>query len=183
LHAANESWKKAQTLRDIDNHIEASFDNSIGASARANAYRGFNGNKLRSSLKTLSQKYGERQLNRILGTEQYNNLVKIADITRTSADRARFGSSVQAVAKSLLPHLSASSIGGFIGHHLGGPVGGAAGAAAGESMLLASERVMRAVATNPKIGRNLTFAIESGARPEAYAPLIASQISKGNMQK
>lgn len=186
LSYANEAWKKAQILRDVHSHVESAFDTEIGVSARANAYRGFNGNKLRSSLKRLSMKYGDRQLSRMIGVDQYNNLVKLADITRTNADRQKFGGAVNDVAKEvvkLLPHVGTSGIGATIGYHIGGPAGAAVGAAAGEATQLAARRVMRAVATNPKIGRNLAFAIEAGARPEVYAPMIASEVAKENMQK
>jgi len=66
--------------------------------------------------------------------------------------------------------------GGYLGHLAGIPW--EAGAAAGWAASAASKRVMDAVLTNPKVAQNLIFAMESGARPEHYAPMIAGMIQE-----
>jgi hypothetical protein len=187
LSYANEAWKKAQVLRDVHSKIEGAFDTSIGASDRANAYRGFNGNQLRKNIKTLTDSYGERPLIRVIGQDQFNNLNRLADITRTQADRAKFGGGVNHVTQWLIRNEGkvasvVGGAGGFIGGHIGGYEGAVAGATAAEAAYAAARVAMRAIATNPKIGQQFTTAIQYGARPTVYGPMIANMIRKDEQQ-
>lgn len=181
LSNANEAWKKAQVLRDVHSKVEASFDTALGTSDRANAYRGFNGNRLRANLKSLTDSYGERPLIRVIGQDNFDNLTKLADITRTQSDRSAFGGGVNNVAGWLVKHegsvlTGAAAAGGTVGHLFGGEAGAAAGAATAAGLYRATRMVMRSIATNPKVGQNLIFAIKAGARPEAYAPMIGQLV-------
>jgi hypothetical protein len=181
LAFANEAWKKAQVLRDVHSKVEGAFDTSIGASDRANAYRGFNGSQLRKNLKALTDSYGERPLVRIIGRDQFDNLTRLADITRTQADRAKFGGGVNHVAQWMIRNegkvaSGVAAAGGFGGHAIGGYEGAAIGATAAEATYAAARRLMRAIATNPKIGTQFTTAIQYGARPSFYAPMIGQQV-------
>jgi hypothetical protein len=182
LAYANEAWKKAQVLRDVHSKVEGAFDTSIGASDRANAYRGFNGNRLRQNLKALTDQYGERPLVRIIGQDQLDNLTRLADITRNQADRAKFGGGVNHVAQWIVRNegkvaSGVAAAGGYAGHLIGGtPESTAAGAATGEAAYLVARRVMRAIATNPKVGQQFITAIQYGARPTFYAPMIGQAV-------
>lgn len=188
LALGNEAWKKAQVLRDVHSKIESSFDTSIGTSDRANAYRGFNGNRLRGALKQLTMKYGERPLGRVIGGDQLDNLTRLADITRTQADRAKFGAGVNHIAQWMTRNEgkvagAVGAAGGYVGHFVGGVEGAGVGAAAAEAAYVAGRRVMRAIATDPRVGKNLTFAIQAGARPQNYAPLIGAMVREKDQEQ
>lgn len=188
LAFGNEAWKKSQVLRDVHSKIESAFDTSIGASDRANAYRGFNGNRLRGALKQLTMKYGDRPLGRIIGGDQLDNLSRLADITRTQADRAKFGAGVNHIAQWMTRNEgkvagAVGAAGGAVGHLVGGAEGAAYGAGAAEVAYAAGRRVMRAIATNPRVGKNFIFAIQAGARPLNYAPLIGAMVRENDQDQ
>jgi len=173
--SANRAWNNAKTLRQVHQAVESTFDTDAGFSQRSGTYRGFNGNQLRQNLNRLTQRIGEPELNRVVGRDNMDNLRKIAELTRTNADRAKFGAAVQKVGGWLAGHAAgAAGVGGLVGHFTG--IGGLPGAIAGEAGYMAMRKVMQAVATNPRVGQQLTFAVEAGARPEYYAPLIGKMI-------
>lgn len=171
---ANSAWTNAKTLRQVHNAVESTFDTDAGFSQRSGAYRGFNGNQLRQNLNRLTQKIGEPELNRVIGRDNMDNLRKVAELTRTNADRAKFGAAVQKVGGWLARDSAAAGVGALAGHFSG--IGGFGGAVTGEAAYMAARKVMQMVATNPRVGQQLTFAVESGARPEYYAPLIGKLI-------
>jgi hypothetical protein len=171
---ANSAWNNAKTLRQVHNAVESTFDTDAGFSQRSGTYRGFNGNQLRQNLNRLTQKIGEPELNRVIGRDNMDNLRKVAELTRTNADRARFGAAVQKVGGWLARESAAAGVGAMAGHLTG--LGGFGGAVGGEAAYMAARKVMQMVATNPRVGQQLTFAVESGARPEYYAPLIGKMI-------
>src|SRR5205807_210694 len=111
---------------------------------RANAYRGFNGNQLRKNIKALTDTYGERPLVRIIGQDQLDNLSRLADITRSQADRAKFGGGVNHVAQWIIRNegtvkTGVAGAGGFIGHTISGtPEGAAIGATTAEAAYIAA---------------------------------------------
>jgi hypothetical protein len=130
---------------------------------------------LRNNLNRLTQKIGDPELNRVVGRDNMDNLRKIAELTRTNADRAKFGAAVQKVGGWLAGRAAgAAGVGALLGHFTG--IGGFGGAVAGEAAYMAARKVMQAVATNPRVGQQLTFAVESGARPEYFAPIIGQMI-------
>lgn len=178
---ANSAWTNAKTLDAVHRAVESTFDTDAGFSQRSGTYRGFNGNQLRQNLNRLTQKIGDPELNRVVGRDNMDNLRKIAELTRTNADRAKFGAAVQQVAHWFARDSAAAGIGAAAGHFTG--VGGVGGAVAGEAAYMAARKVMQVVATNPRVGQQLTFAVESGARPEYFAPLIGKMIRDADQQQ
>lgn len=178
---ANSAWTNAKTLDAVHRAVESTFDTDAGFSQRSGTYRGFNGNQLRQNLNRLTQKIGDPELNRVVGRDNMDNLRKIAELTRTNADRAKFGAAVQQVAHWFARDSAAAGIGAAAGHFSG--VGGVGGAVAGEALYMAARKVMQVVATNPRVGQQLTFAVESGARPEYFAPLIGKMIRDADQQQ
>jgi hypothetical protein len=174
LKDANQAWTAAKTLNQVHQAVESTFDTDAGFSQRSGTYRGFNGNQLRQNLNRLTQRIGEPELNRVVGRDNMDNLRKIAELTRTNSDRAKFGAAVQSVGGWLARDSAAAGAGALVGHLTG--VGGLGGAVGGEALYMAARKVMQMVATNPRVGQQLTFAVESGARPEYYAPLIGKMI-------
>jgi hypothetical protein len=171
---ANTAWTNSKTLRQVHDAVESTFDTDAGFSQRSGTYRGFNGNMLRQRLNRLTQTIGEPELNRVVGRDNMDNLRKVAELTRTNADRAKFGAAVQKVGGWLARESTAAGAGALVGHFTG--LGGLGGAVGGEAAYMAARKVMQAVATNPKVGQQLTFAVESGARPEYFAPIIGQMI-------
>jgi hypothetical protein len=100
------------------------------------------------------------------------NLQAIAAATKTEPERAVFGAAVKNVGR-----FSGALVGGKAGYEAGGWEGAAIGSAAGG---LGGEAVMRTIIANPKIAQNLLFAIQSGARPDRYGPLIGAMIQQAN---
>lgn len=173
---ANTAWRNAKTLRQVHDAVESTFDTDAGFSQRSGTYRGFNGNMLRAKLNRLTQTVGEPELNRVIGRSNLDNLRKVAELTRTNSDRAKFGGAVQNVSNWIVNHVTSAGVGALAGHALHGLPGGIVGAAGTEAAYMAARKIMQMVATNPKFGQQLTFAVESGARPENYAPLLGQMV-------
>ena len=135
-----------------------------------------------SNLTRLQQKFGRAPLERVVGKDSLNTLFQVAELNRTGAARARFGVAVKPIAEWMntagraFSHLAPIAIGGEIGSRTG--AGWVAGATVAEAGALATKRVMNAILSNPKVAQNVIFAIESGARPENYAPLIGTMIQR-----
>ncbi len=103
-----------------------------------------------------------------------NNLQSIAEATATTTKRLQFSDAVKSIATQLS---HAAFVGGVAGEATG--VGYKAGGIAGMALTSAAyvPRVMRAVIENPKIAQNILFALDAGANPKNYAPLIAGLIA------
>lgn len=87
---------------------------------------------------------------------------------------------------------SATFLGGYkAGMLAGGPATGIAGgtlaAASAEAVMAAGpaalRRVQDALLSNPKIAKNILYAVEYGARPEIYGPFIARLIDQAQSQE
>jgi hypothetical protein len=176
IQAARMAFRRSYALREVGNTLDASWSGLPGSSNRANAYRGFDGNRLMSGLQRLQRQMGRKGLDTLLGPGRLDNLERIAELNRTNANRAKFGAAVEPVVRYLVPHMSTAALGGYVAHQAGLPweVGAAGGFAAGQAW----QKVMRAVAANPKIGNYLTYAIDSGARPERYGPMLGTMIQR-----
>jgi hypothetical protein len=134
------------------------------------AQRGINGNVLDRQLQNVARTHGIDNVRAALGPGRLENLQAIADATKTNAARVAFNQGARYVA-----HVLATSAGYRIA--------GISGAIGAEGALLATQKVLNAVRTDPAVGRNLLFAIKAGARPENYAPLIAGMIAKDQQQE
>jgi hypothetical protein len=184
LQGFNDAYGMAQKLKYVAHAVDGAFSGNPSASARSWEYRGFNGSKLMDNLDRLQRKFGGNRaaLERVVGKENLDTLYQVAELNRTNAARARFGVAVKPVidwltkAGGAFSHLAPIVVGGEIGRATG--AGWGWGAAAGEGAALATKRVMNMVLSNPKVAQNLIFAIDSGARPENYAPFIGAMIQR-----
>ena len=123
-----------------------------------------------------------------LGPGRLDNLEAIARANDTLPKKVAFSQAVWNVAKNMSHGaIAGGAVGGFVGgvagamggdYREGAAVGAGVGAGLGAggigSMYIPG--ILKAVAANPRIGRSLTFAIEAGARPEAYGPMIARMV-------
>jgi hypothetical protein len=73
-------------------------------------------------------------------------------------------------------HVGGAGYLGVLLHGMGIPVSGAAALGAGA---MGARFVLRQAATNPAVGKALTYAIDHGVGSETYAPIIASMIQQG----
>ena len=182
LDGFNDAYGNAQKLKYVAHAVDSAFSGNASTAARSWEYRGFDGNRLMANLSRLQQKFGRGSLERVVGRDNLNTLFQVAELNRTGAARARFGAAVKPIADwmnkagAAFSHLAPMAIGAEAGRAVG--LSGWTGAAAGEAVALASKRVMDAVLSNPKIAQNLLFAIDSGANPEHYAPLIGTMIQR-----
>jgi hypothetical protein len=180
LQAIKNSWTQSYALADIGKALDKSLNGLPGDTAVSQAQRGINGNTLDKQLRNVARSYGGADnLRDVLGPGRLENLQAIADATRTNAGRTMLNQGIRSIAE----YLPASYLGYKIGEHLAGPTGGAAGAASADAMMYATRRVLNAVRTDPRIGQNLLFAINSGARPASYGPLIAGMMVKANTEQ
>lgn len=185
LDGFDDAYRAGQRLQYVGNAIDSSFTGNTGSSARRSfEYVGFDGGKLMLNLRRLEGKFGRPGLERLLGRGNLDTLYQVAELNRTGAQRSRFGADgIKPVASWLQEHpgliqhhLAPMAVGAGLGHLVG--LNGYAGALAGETVAYTARRVMAAVLTNPRIAQNLIFAIQSGAKPENYAPLIGTMIQK-----
>lgn len=173
------SWTQSYVLKDMGKTLDKAIDGIPGDSVASQTYRGMNGKTLQAGLRTMVNRYGRDNVETALGgPARLKNLQAIADATKTNAQRQQFNYGVRRIAEWLPAY-----VGYKVGEHAGGVVGGIAGAGATEAAMVAAKRVYSAVATNPKIGQQLVFAIESGARPERYAPFIGAMIQQSEAEK
>lgn len=135
-------------LYDIEQHLPLS----------TGQYRGFNGNRLGARWQAFLRERPEAR--QMFGSDRVDTLTKMFKSTETMAARKRIGQAVLAIA---------SAAGGA---HFGGYEG----AAASELGYLGIRHVLDGMVMNPKFAKNLLFAVDSGARPQNYAPGLARML-------
>jgi hypothetical protein len=163
LPKLDEGTRSAVARNVMQDVVNAGGDPAnFNATAAIKAYRALDKDGTKTSLL-----FGDR------APEIRNNLQAIADATATPAKKVAFTKALRAVAHSMA---STGMVGGAVSEVLG--AGYAPGVVAGAAFTGATylPDVLRAVAANPRIGRSLTFAIEAGARPEVYGPMIARMV-------
>jgi hypothetical protein len=183
LDGANDAYRNSQILHAVSEAVDSSFSGNTSSSARSWEYRGFNGTQLMGRLNRVTQKLGRPALERVMGKDNLDTLYQVARLNSTNQGRAKFGEAVNHVAQALISHrmsgpILAATGGGALGHATG--AGYAAGAFTGELAYGATRAVANAIKTNPKFAKNLIFALDAGARPENYAPLLAGMIAQSN---
>ena len=177
LSGFNDAFKNAQKMKAVAAAVDGSFTGNASSSARSWEYRGFDGGRLMSNLSRLQQRMGRGPLERVVGKDNLDTLFRVAELNRTGTARAKFGVAIKPVVNGLMSlHVGPIAAGAYLGHMAGMPyeVGGAAGWATAA----ATRRVMDAVLTNPKVAQNLIFAIDSGANPDHYGPMLATMIQQ-----
>jgi hypothetical protein len=173
----NDAYRNGLGLEKISRAIDGSFHGPMSSAKRAFEYSGFNGQQLGKNMEGLIRTMGRPTVERLMGRENLDSVLQIAQATSTNAGRAKIGIALKAVTNSLI-HLHAGpiAVGGFLVHVAGAPweVGAGAGLVTSEAF----KRVTNAVMTNPAVAKNLLYAVEYGANPEHYGPFIATLIQR-----
>jgi hypothetical protein len=166
-------WRQSYQLRDFGNLWDKNLDGVPGSTNVSSEQRGVNGKGLMRDLQRAVRTYGRPQIEQTLGPQRLDNLENIARLNTTNAQRAGFNKGLHAVA-AYLPLWVGAKIGESAAGLPGEIVGGMAGAAAKPAV----EKVLNAVRANPKIGQFFTHAVEFGATPKVYGPMLAEMIQK-----
>jgi hypothetical protein len=176
----NDAYKNALGLQKISKAIDGSFHGSMSSAQRSFEYSGFDGAQLQSRMDSLIRTMGRNSVERLMGRDNLDTVLQVAQLNNTLAKRARWGQAVKAIAAPMMSaHLSGAGIGAYAGYRATGNwEGAAAGAVGGAALGAMSKRVMDVVLTNPKIAQNLIYSIHSGASPEKFGPLIGTMIQK-----
>lgn len=177
MQAVKQGWRASYQLRDVGDIWDRALNGVPGASEVSQGQRGVNGNMLMNGLQRAVRDTGRPQLETTLGPGRLENLERIARLNQTVAQRQVFNRGVGEVARYLPIYL-----GGKIGHEIGGFPGEIGGVLLGGAVKPAAEAVLNAIKANPKFGNYLTYAIESGADPKKYGPLLATMIQQANTE-
>jgi len=177
LSGFNDAFKNAQKMKAVAAAVDGSFTGNASSSARSWEYRGFDGGRLMNNMGRLQQRMGRGPLERVVGKDNLDTLFRVAELNRTGTARAKFGVAIKPVVNGLMSlHVGPIAAGAYLGHMAGMPY--EMGGAAGWATAAATRRVMDAVLTNPKVAQNLIFAIDSGANPDHYGPMLATMIQQ-----
>lgn len=177
VKAIKQSWKASYQLRDVGDIWDRAVNGVPGATKVSQEQRGVNGGVLMSGLQRAVRDFGRPQLEATLGPGRLENLERIARMNQTNAQRQVFNRGVHEVARYLPIYLGAR-----IGEHVAGFPGEIAGVMLGGTIKPAADAVLDAIKANPKFGNYLTYAIESGADPKHFGPLLATMIQQTNTE-
>jgi hypothetical protein len=182
--AVNAGWTSYFALRKVTGAFDKALQGHLGqegANAAERGVEGINGNRLRSGINSAIVRYGRPGVAEALGGEEYlKSLEAIADKTSTSKGMFAVQRTMGEIARYLPVYLGykageAMSGGTFTGGALLGATAAVTGAAIAQRQ---AGRVLAAVRSNPAIAQNLLFAIDAGANPKNYGPLIATMIQR-----
>lgn len=183
--ALRAGWRRYYLLGDITRKLDASLDGLPGDTKVSYEQRGINGKVLLKGLRSmiLNPKIGRAGVAEALGGEErLKALEAIGNATSTNAGRSALNKAMRVVAYNI-PRVAGQYAGWKLtGHWLGAVTGGEVASAGVNASKEATARVMRAAMSNPQIANHLLFAVDSGARPENYGPLIGSMIQKWESQ-
>jgi hypothetical protein len=179
----NDAYRNALGLEKISGAIDGSFHGPMSSAKRAWEYSGFNGQELSRNMEQLISTMGRNRVERLMGKENLDAVLQLAQATSTTAGRAKVGIAMKATAQSLMHmHVGPLAAGGYIGHNFLG-MSWEGGAAAGWATSMAYNRVKDAILTNPQVAKNLLYAVDYGADPNRYGPFIATMIQKLSTQQ
>lgn len=177
LKAIKDGWRASYQLRDVGDIWDRSLNGVPGGSKVSQEQRGINGQQLMNGLQRAVRDHGRSSLEATLGPGRLDNLERIARLNQTNAQRQVFNRGVQEVARYLPIYLGAK-----IGEHVAGFPGEIMGSIAGAAVKPTVEHVLDAIKANPKMGNYLTYAIESGADPKKFGPMLATMIQQNNTE-
>lgn len=157
---AKKNFRAGYVLQDLHQAVKPLYGVEEQTGLTTGQYRGFNGNHLGARFEEFLTKNPDAP--NIIGRERVENLRRIFKANGTMAARKRFGNAVASVATALT------------GYHLGGWQGGLGA----ETAYHGIRYVVGNMVSNPKIAKNVLFAIDSGANPQNFAPMIAGMIAR-----
>jgi hypothetical protein len=181
IDGLDDAYRNSKVIGSVAEAVDSTFTGNDSGSARSWEYRGFNGNRMMANLNRVTRKLGRSTIEHVFGRENLDTLYQVAANNQTLAQRKAWGVAVKDIAKFGVRHASALSLGGLAAHAAGLPW--EVGALGGEAVYSASKKVMDMVLANPKIAQNLIYALNYGARPENYVPLIAHMVSVANREQ
>jgi len=158
-------------LRDAHKAIEPIYDIEQHLPLKSGEYKGYNGNRLGARWQAFLRDRPEAR--QILGSDQVDTLGQMFKKTETWAGRKRIGQGIMAVASALAGGAAGAVTGGASGHAAAGALGGVG---AGELSYMGLRHVVEGMVLNPRFAKNLLFAVDSGARPQNYAPGLAKML-------
>jgi hypothetical protein len=186
--AVQGGWQKYYAVGDVAKGFDSALNGIPGGSAASMEQMGIKGRTLQTSLNTAVRLNGRETVTAALGgPERLEALEEIARKNITNAQRAEFNRAVRFIATSLPAAAGAKAGWEMTGNYVGAAIGAGVGRTAAnlgiDATLNATGRVFQAIKTNPKIAQHLIFAIDSGARPEVYGPMIGSMIQQWELQR
>jgi hypothetical protein len=152
------NFRTSYILKDAHEAIKPIYAVESKDGSVTGAYRGINGPMVAQRFDSFLKANPDAV--ELMGQDRVNTIKRIMDANETMASRKRFGGAVMNVAAALA------------GFHFGGLTGALERGATS----IAVRHVLDSAIANPRITKNLLFAIDSGARPEAYAPHVAKMI-------
>ena len=183
--ALSKGWRQYYQLGRAQRVLDGSLDGRPGATKVSYEQRGINGKKLLNGLDNWIRdpKIGRAGVAEALGGEErLKALEAIGKATSTNAGRSALNKAMQVAAYNISRVAGQYAGWKLTGHWLGAVTGGEVASAGVNASKEATARVMRAAMSNPQIANHLLFAVDSGARPENYGPLIGSMIQKWESQ-
>jgi hypothetical protein len=159
FQAAKSAWRSSKVLEAVHSAVSRAFnisDESLAADA--NAWRGINGGKLMNGINRLTERYGRKPIENIIGSDGLTGLTKIASLTQTPQRAAMYGQVVGDVTNQIAGMATKP---------------GLIGSTANEARKL----VLHSVATNPRVARMVEYAAMNRVAPNIAAPLIAATIN------
>lgn len=179
--ALRAGWRQYYVLGTVSRKLDAALDGLPGDTKVSYEQRGINGKTLLNGLRSmiLNPKIGRAGVAQALGGEErLKALEAIGNATTTNAGRSALNKAMRVVAYNI-PRVAGQYAGWkMTGHWLGAVTGGEVASATVNASKEGTARVMRAMMSNPEIANHLLFAVDSGAKPENYGPLIGSLIQK-----
>jgi hypothetical protein len=166
FQAAKSAWRSSKVLDAVHSAVSRSFnisDESLAADA--NAWRGINGGKLMNGINRLTERYGRKPIENIIGEDGLTGLTKIATLTQTPQRAAMYGQVVGDVTNHMTGMMTKPGI-------------------IGSTVNEVRKLVLHSAATNPRVARMIEYAAMNRVAPQLAAPLIAAtingQVSSGN---
>lgn len=173
----NDAYRNGLGLEKVARAVEGSFFGPMSSAGRNFEYSGFNGRQLLGNMNKLLNSMGRARIARLMGEDNLDTVLQVAQANTTLAQRSRFGAAMKPIADNLIRmHVGPIAAGGYLGHLVGVPW--ELGAAGGWAASAAMKQVRDAVLTNPQVAKNLMFAIQSGADPKNYGPFLATLIQR-----
>ena len=173
--ALKSGWRNYYLLKPAQQVLDKSLEGLPGATQASYEQRGINGKTLLGGLNQMVRKNGRNATAAAFGGEdRLQALEEIGQKAYTVKGRGLLNKAIDSVARLAGAGLGYKTTGHWVGAAVGAELGG--------SVLRATQEqtgaVIKSMLSNPRIARAITFAVDSGADPEKYAPGIAAMVTK-----
>jgi hypothetical protein len=148
-------------LDDVGNAIDASMTGAKGGF--------FDGGRFIRNWNKVKKTFGEDALRETLGSDHVDALNRVSQIHNAPVGSITKWMRTHKMNPYLLPAAGAAGA-----HMIGVPW--YMGAVAGTGADLMARQVTESILSSPKIANHLLFAVDSGANPKNYVPMIANLI-------